>query len=113
MSLFSVGGNAGFALGPLLTTPLVLVFGLSGTLALVVFPLVAAVLMVRELPRLRRLEEAQAARAAAGGGDDWGAFTRLGGLIALRSGVYFGLQAFVPAYFVAELAPPRRPATPR
>ena len=28
MSLFSVGGNAGFALGPLLTTPLVLVFGL-------------------------------------------------------------------------------------
>ena len=30
MSLFSVGGNAGFALGPLLTTPLVLVFGLAG-----------------------------------------------------------------------------------
>ena len=32
MSLFSVGGNIGFALGPVLITPLVLVFGLHGTL---------------------------------------------------------------------------------
>jgi MFS transporter, FSR family, fosmidomycin resistance protein len=104
MSLFSVGGNAGFALGPLLTTPLVLVFGLPGTLALVLFPLAAAALTTRELGRLRVLEQAQAPALAAAGEDDWGAFGRLGGLIALRSGVYFGLQAFVPAYFVAELS---------
>jgi FSR family fosmidomycin resistance protein-like MFS transporter len=103
MSLFSVGGNAGFALGPLITTPLVLLFGLSGTLALVVVPLTAAVVTARELPRLRELEDAPLV-GAAGGEDDWAAFSRLGGLIALRSGIYFGLQAFVPAYFVAELA---------
>ena len=41
---------------------------------------------------------------ATGGRDDWGAFGRLGGLIAVRSGVYFGLQAFIPAYFVVELS---------
>jgi MFS transporter, FSR family, fosmidomycin resistance protein len=104
MSLFSVGGNAGFALGPLLTTPLVLVFGLSGTLALAVIPLAAGVLIARQLGRLRRLEESQNATVGDGGRDDWGAFGRLGGMIALRSGVYFGLQAFVPAYFVAELS---------
>jgi MFS transporter, FSR family, fosmidomycin resistance protein len=103
MSLFSVGGNAGFALGPLLVTPLVLAFGLDGTLALLVLPLAAAVLTVRELPRLRALD-GPGVMDAADGEDDWGAFSRLGGLIALRSGVYFGLQAFVPAYFVAELA---------
>jgi FSR family fosmidomycin resistance protein-like MFS transporter len=103
MSLFSVGGNAGFALGPLLTTPLVLAFGLAGTLALAVPPLAAALLITRELARLRRLEESAEMGDVAGGRDDWGAFGRLGGLIALRSGVYFGLQAFVPAYFVAEL----------
>ena len=103
MSLFSVGGNAGFALGPLLTTPLVLVFGLAGTLVLVVPALVAAVVTARELPRLRGLVPAGEASAAAADGDDWGAFGRLGGLIALRSGVYFGLQAFIPAYFVVEL----------
>src|SRR5947209_17231957 len=32
MSLFRVGGNVGFAVGPLLVTPLVLAFGLHGTL---------------------------------------------------------------------------------
>ena len=103
MSLFSVGGNAGFALGPLLTTPLVLLFGLSGTLALALFPLAAGVLIARELGRLRALESGPDA-AAPGGRDDWGAFSRLGGMIALRSGVYFGLQAFIPAYFVVELS---------
>ncbi len=106
MSLFSVGGNAGFALGPALTTPLVLTFGLAGTLPLALLPLLAAVLSARELQRLRALD-APAARNGAGparGEDDWGAFTRLNGLVALRTGVYFGLQAFVPAYFVVELA---------
>jgi FSR family fosmidomycin resistance protein-like MFS transporter len=103
MSLFTVGGNAGFAIGPLLTTPLVLAFGLSGTLALGLLPLTAAVVVGRELPRLRRLDEGPA-RAHAAGSDDWGAFTRLSALIAARSVVHFGLQAFVPAYFVVELA---------
>jgi len=104
MSLFSVGGNAGFALGPLLTTPLVLLFGLEGTLALIVFPLAAAVLTARELGRMRGLERGAEPAAGGAGEDDWSAFGRLGGLIALRSGVYFGLQAFVPAYFVVELS---------
>jgi FSR family fosmidomycin resistance protein-like MFS transporter len=103
MSLFSVGGNAGFALGPLLTTPLVLLFGLAGTLALAVFPLAAALMIARRLARLRRLEETRDDYGVAGGRDQWSAFGRLGGMIALRSGVYFGLQAFIPAYFVAEL----------
>ncbi len=104
MSLFTVGGNAGFAIGPLLTTPLVLVFGLSGTLALALLPLTASIVLARELPRLRRLEETRPPRASTAGKDRWGAFSRLSGLIAVRSGVHFGLQAFVPAYFVAELA---------
>jgi len=104
MSLFSVGGNAGFALGALLTTPLVLIFGLSGTLALIVFPFAAAFVTIRELPRLRELEKQTASASSVEGQDDWGAFGRLGGMIALRSGVYFGLQAFIPAYFVVELA---------
>jgi FSR family fosmidomycin resistance protein-like MFS transporter len=106
MSLFSVGGNAGFALGPALTTPLVLAFGLPGTLALVVLPLLAAALTTRELPRLRALGALGGAGGAGAGAadDDWGAFARVGGLVTLRTGVYFGLQTFVPAYFVVELA---------
>jgi MFS transporter, FSR family, fosmidomycin resistance protein len=106
MSMFSVGGNAGFALGPLLTTPLVLAFGLPGTLGLAVLPALAAGLVLKELPRLQALHaRARTAdeRAAAGEKDDWGALGRLGALVCLRSGIYFGLQAFIPAYFVAQL----------
>jgi FSR family fosmidomycin resistance protein-like MFS transporter len=63
------------------------------------------VLTARELPRLRTLGAvAKADGGGASGEDDWGAFARVGGLVALRTGVYFGLQAFVPAYFVVELA---------
>ena len=36
MSLFSVGGNVGFALGPVLVTPLVVLFGLHGTVFVLV-----------------------------------------------------------------------------
>ena len=44
MSMFSLGGNAGFALGPLLMTPAILAFGLHGTALAVmaVEPVIAA-----------------------------------------------------------------------
>jgi FSR family fosmidomycin resistance protein-like MFS transporter len=67
MSLFSVGGNAGFAIGPLLTTPLVLAFGLPGTLVLLLFPVTAAIVTARELPRrTRRRRPLRAARTTGG-----------------------------------------------
>ncbi len=106
MSMFSVGGNVGFALGPLLTTPLILIFGLPGTLGLVVLPAIMAVVLQRNLPHLHELERARKAAAAASGvrrQDQWGPFSVLGGIVAIRSGVYFGLQAFVPLWFVTRL----------
>jgi MFS transporter, FSR family, fosmidomycin resistance protein len=106
MSFFSVGGNVGFALGPILATPLVLLFGLSGTVALVVLPAIAAVLLWQGLPRMQGLAASAGRRAARAGNkarDDWNAFGRLGGVIAMRSGVYFGLQSFVPLWFVHHL----------
>jgi FSR family fosmidomycin resistance protein-like MFS transporter len=106
MSFFSVGGNVGFALGPMFVTPLVLVFGLSGTLALVVPPAIVSVVLFRSLPRMHamaRTAVGRAARSAEQPEDDWNAFTRLGGVISLRSGVYFGLQSFVPLWFVHQL----------
>jgi FSR family fosmidomycin resistance protein-like MFS transporter len=109
MSLFSLGGNAGFALGPILVTPLVLVLGLHGTLLLAVLPAIVAVVMARELPRLREVAAAKSehvARAIAHEDrdpDDWRAFLRLGGVISLRSCIYFGLQAFVPVWFIHHL----------
>ena len=107
MSLFSLGGNAGFALGPLLMTPAVLAFGLHGT-ALALIPLwLGAGLLVAELGRLRTFAPAGGPRSSNGNGrhdpDLIGPFARLGSVVGLRSVVFFGLQAFVPVYFAHQL----------
>jgi FSR family fosmidomycin resistance protein-like MFS transporter len=105
MSLFSVGGNFGFALGPVVVTPLVLVFGLSGTLFLIVPTWAMAAVMVRELPRLRAFRtDVVGSRVSRGQSrDNWGPFATLGVVIALRSFVYFGLVTFIPLYYVRIL----------
>ncbi|PZR65852.1 MAG: MFS transporter [Solirubrobacterales bacterium] len=105
MSLFSVGGNIGFAVGPALVTPLVLVFGLTGTLALAVLPAAMGLVVWRELARLGSFRpEALSARAREDAEpDQWGPFARLAGAVACRSVLYFGLLTFVPLWFVREL----------
>jgi FSR family fosmidomycin resistance protein-like MFS transporter len=105
MSLFSVGGNVGFAVGPVLVTPLVLAFGLRGTLFLLIPTWLMAALMVHELPRLRGFrQDVVAGRVRAERREAaWRPFAVLAGVIALRSFVYFGLVTFIPLYFVHVL----------
>ncbi|MFA4927016.1 MAG: MFS transporter [Patulibacter sp.] len=108
MSFFSVGGNAGFALGPVLVTPLVLAFGLQGTLLLLVPALVLAGLLASELSRLesfrpdRRPVDAVASTAPVDP-DRWVPFAQVTAVGAWRSAVYFGLQSFVPVFLIVEL----------
>ena len=66
MSLFSVGGNAGFALAPVLITPAVLLVGLSGTLIVAILPAIVAVVLAVELPKMKRRSAAAAQAVAAG-----------------------------------------------
>src|SRR2546423_14447378 len=66
MSLFSIGGNLGYALGPTIATPLVLAFGLTGGLLLSVPCLVVAALLLAAMPFLSSFSpEPRTARAAA------------------------------------------------
>jgi FSR family fosmidomycin resistance protein-like MFS transporter len=105
MSLFSLGGNIGFALGPVLVTPSVLAFGLHGSLLLVVPGLVAAIVIATQLPHLTAFRPplADRRREAAELSADWSSFARLNGVIAARTFVFFGLLTFIPLYFVDEL----------
>ncbi len=106
MSLFSVGGNTGFALAPILITPAVLWLGLSGTLLVAILPLAAAVVLLLELPHLRRRSAAAAKavsdRSASRDDDNLRAFFTLTGVVSVRSGVYFGLQSFAPVWLIHE-----------
>jgi MFS transporter, FSR family, fosmidomycin resistance protein len=105
MSLFSVGGNIGFALGPVLVTPLVLAFGLHGTVFVLIPTWLMAAVLWHELPRLRGFRsDVVAGRVQRGDEHEaWGPFAVLAGVIALRSFVYFGMVTFIPLYFVREL----------
>jgi FSR family fosmidomycin resistance protein-like MFS transporter len=103
MSLFAVGGSLGFTLGPVLTTPVALAFGLRGT------PVVGAVILVVGLYVLLNLRYVEGFRhvesedgEAGAGRDDWGRFGLISGTAITRGMVGFGLQAFVPAYLIAQ-----------
>jgi len=110
MSFFSVGGNAGFAVGPVLTTPLVLIFGLSGTLFLALPAAVMATVLFYEIPRLLSFKPQKVERDGeepVAAPEHWGPFGTMVGIVAVRSFVYFGLVAFVASYYerVLDVSP--------
>ena len=102
MSYFNIGGNTGYALGPIVVTPLVLWLGLEGGLLAMIPVLVFATVLLRALPTLRRIAPAAAARRAVQGEDDLRAMSLLAVVIMLRSVAWFGLLTFVPLWVVAN-----------
>jgi FSR family fosmidomycin resistance protein-like MFS transporter len=107
MSLLSFGGNAGFALGPLLATGLTLAFGLQGTVLLMVpAGIIAAVLFARigkEIPASASSGGHGEGQAAEPLDDAWGPFGWLTATIISRSVIFYGLNTFLPLYWVAVL----------
>jgi FSR family fosmidomycin resistance protein-like MFS transporter len=110
MSFFSVGGNAGFALGPALTTPLVLLFGLPGSLFLALPAVAMAAVLFHELPRMLTFKP-EAVESEEANQDSvpehWWPFVRMIAVVIVRSFVYFGLVAFIASYYerVLNLSP--------
>lgn len=106
MSLFSVGGNMGFAIGPLLTTALFLFFGLPGA-ALLLCPLLAVSLaLILSFPRLlasQRVAAGQDLRQATLAANNWRAFLLLTVAVICRSIVFYGMNTFLPLYWIAVL----------
>jgi FSR family fosmidomycin resistance protein-like MFS transporter len=101
MSLFSIGGNLGYGLGPTATTPLVLALGLTGGLLLALPVLAVAVVLLLVLPFLSDFVPDVGSAAAASGEDRPGALAVLLGVIAFRSVAWFGLVTFVPLWEVS------------
>jgi FSR family fosmidomycin resistance protein-like MFS transporter len=107
MSYFSVGGNVGFAVGPLAVLLSVGIFGLGASPALAIPGLVAGAVLVRAL-RGQRVEAAEERHhphshpAAAPQPEHWGPFTRLTGAAVTRTVAFFALQAFVPTYLIDQ-----------
>jgi FSR family fosmidomycin resistance protein-like MFS transporter len=101
MSAFSIGGNLGFALGPILTTPVVVAFGLAGGLLLAAPTLAIAAALLAAVPFLRGFAPDRERSARVEGEDRIGALALLLGVIAFRSFAWFGLVTFVPLWEVS------------
>ncbi|MBO0689411.1 MAG: MFS transporter [Candidatus Dormibacteraeota bacterium] len=116
MSIFSVGGNLGFALGPFVATPVLLVLGLDGGWLLAVPGVAIAVALVVALPLVTGTAPsgapsgapsspapAEPTRPATRTRDRWGAFGRLTGALVCRSIVFYGLNTALPLFFIHVL----------
>jgi FSR family fosmidomycin resistance protein-like MFS transporter len=101
MALFSIGGNIGYALGPLVATPIVLAFGLRGGLLLAVPSLAIAAVLLVVARYLGGFVPSAAARARTAGHDRWRPMSLLLGAVAFRSVTWFGLITFVPLWEVS------------
>src|ERR671936_1927282 len=90
MSAFTIGGNVGFALGPIVATPLVVAFGLRGGLLLAVPCVAIAAALLAAVPFLRGFAPSDAQRARQAAGEDRrGAMALLLGVLAFRRLAWF------------------------
>lgn len=107
MSLFTIGGQLGFAIGPLIATVAMLEWGLKGTVCLGVPALVLSALLWRGLPAMSvgyvHRDSGQAAKTAREGQDLWSAFIFLGSALLCRSIIFFGLNTFLPLFWIDVL----------
>jgi MFS transporter, FSR family, fosmidomycin resistance protein len=104
MSLLAAGGNSGFAIGPLMAGAVTVAFGLAGTPLLMVPALILAVVLATQLHSSVAAHQAAAhARAAREEKleDTWGPFSWLSATIVCRSVIFYGLNTFLPLYWIA------------
>ncbi len=101
MSLFSIGGNLGYGLGALATTPLVVALGLRGGLLLIVPALAVAAAILVVTPYLLSFVPDRESRIARAGDTQPRALVILLGVIAFRALAWFGLLTFVPLWEVS------------
>lgn len=101
MSLFSIGGNIGFAVGSVVATGLVVWLGLHGGVLLALPGLVIAVFLVLLIPFLRSFDPGRSVARRLRGEDRPGALGLLLAVVGFRSLAWFGLLTFVPLYEVS------------
>lgn len=107
MSIFAVGGNIGFFVGPILAASSVSTFGMRGTLVfLLPVSVCAAVLLLNNASfvTLGSGTEGAADQADAPAGPErWGSFWLAMAVLSLRSILSYGIMSFVPLFLAGQL----------
>jgi len=106
ISVFAVGGNLGFAIGPIIASVALAAWGLTGTAIFLLPTAIVAAIILWFTPRLKQLvpltHKNNAPQAKQEKTDDWGSFAKVASLIFCRSIVHYGLMTFIPLYFIGR-----------
>ncbi|WP_216699803.1 MFS transporter [Arthrobacter sp. H5] len=107
MSWFAIGGNAGLALGPVIVTPVLLAYGVTGTpfLAVPALAMVVFLFWLRRRSGAPRLPAAHGPKSQQHGEpavDKWRPFGWLTVLVVIRSIMYFGISSLLVLYVISR-----------
>jgi len=106
MSIFGIGGTLGFTLGPLVITTALIQWGLRGSLVLLIPVCLMALVMIAHFPLFEALDSLGNQGIKDNGEtntDNWSAFARIGAIVSGRSVIFFGLNIFIPIYWINQL----------
>ena len=106
MSIYTVAGTAGYAIGPSIAVLLIGIFGMRGTAAFALFGVVVAVAMASQYRVLEAVrDERSAMRPLAGSGvpaADYRMLSRVIGVVMLRSWVFSSMVQFTPVWYDSQ-----------
>ncbi len=107
MAIYNVGGNFGYALGPIFATTLLGAFGLRGTAWAAVLPVALAIYLIRLLPKWQAHEQHHSSGRAVRREDlpttNWMGTGLLTLLVVFRSVIHLGMTAYVPFFWIDVL----------
>lgn len=111
LSIFSVGGNGGFAVGPMIAVAAITAFGMKGTVVFCVLAVIMAIMLMLIVPKMKAdMAQSSVAEVAADRTvtepdnklkNDWPSFARLTLLIVFSSITFCGLRSFIPLHLVS------------
>ncbi len=107
MSIFAVGGNIGYAVGPIIATATILAWGLKGVSIMLPIALAPAIILLTNTKNFREIEDNAIKKAKSlNGKDSVRAFTMLTVLLSIRSIINSVMTSFVPMLFIVVLLQP-------
>lgn len=108
LSIFSVGGNTGYVLAPVLAVALIHVFGIRGIAALALISVCMASLMFLQIAKMPPENQKRQNTPEQNTSDDalphnnWKEFSKLTVSIICRSALMAGFSAFIPLYWIGH-----------
>lgn len=111
LSIFSMGGNSGFVVGPLLAVTAISAFGMRGTVVFGGIALIMVLILLYQISHLNGPAASSTARPAKSsektdsdtpctGENNWKEFSRLTVTIIARSVLFVGFNTFIPLYWI-------------